>query len=136
MRDQGYWERWIRRNGPKLKDRLAGIKEWFKEAGVEKGERRAFRAAFKSVDLEGLPWKKAKTPRRGKGKQPLSVETAGDFRDGRRGTGDGRALDGRLRFNREGRPFVVPEDPDMPIVRIPGHSLSGAWPRDRVRVRL
>ncbi|MBP2683687.1 MAG: RNAse, partial [Deltaproteobacteria bacterium] len=41
-----------------------------------------------------------------------------------------------LRFTREGRPIVIPADPETPIVRIPGHSLSGAWPKDRVLVRL
>jgi len=137
MRDQTYWERWIRQNGSRLKERLVTIKEWFREAGVEKGERRAFKAAFKSVDPEGLPAKKTKKAlRQGKGRRSLSGGSAGDFRDARGKTGDGRVVDGRVRFTREGRPFVVPENPDLPVVRIPGHSLSGAWPKDRVRVRV
>jgi ribonuclease R len=28
------------------------------------------------------------------------------------------------------------DSPDEPAIRIPGHALSGAWPKDRVRVRL
>ena len=137
MRDQTYWERWIRQNGPALKERFVAIKEWFREAGVEKGERRAFKAALKSVDMEGLSGKKKKKALcKGKGKRPLSGEPSGDLRDGRGKTGDGRLIDGRVRFTREGRPFVVPEDPDLPVVRIPGHSLSGAWPKDRVKVRM
>jgi len=137
MRDQTYWERWIRQNGQELKERLATIKEWFREAGVEKGERRAFKAALKSVDSEQLPGKKTKKALlQGKGRRSPSGESSDGFREERGKKGEGRVLDGRVRFTREGRPFVVPEDPGLPIVRIPGHSLSGAWPKDRVRVRL
>lgn len=136
MRDQEYWERWIRRNGPDLRERFSSVKEWFREAGVEKGERRAFKSALKAVDPDGLPGKRpGKPPRRGKGKHPaIPREPAGAGRE--RGRSGGRAIEGRLRFTREGRPIVIPEDPDAPVVRIPGHSLSGAWPRDRVRVRI
>jgi ribonuclease R len=136
MRDQAYWERWIRQNGANLKERLAPNKEWYREAGVEKGERRAFKAALKSMSPDGLPGKtKEKAPRRGKGRRvsPIERRVAGEDRQTK---GDGKTLEGLVRFTREGRPFVVPEDPDLPIVRIPGHSLSGAWPKDRVRVRL
>jgi len=67
MRDQAHWERWIRQNGPRLTERFVSVKEWFREAGVEKGERRAFRAALKSAGPEHLSGKKLKKPpRRGK----------------------------------------------------------------------
>jgi ribonuclease R len=49
---------------------------------------------------------------------------------------DGRTVEGRLRFTREGRPIVVPDGPDSAPVRIPGSALAGAWPKDRVAVRL
>ncbi|MBP2675699.1 MAG: RNAse [Deltaproteobacteria bacterium] len=136
MRDQDFWERWIRKNGAELLARLSPVKDWYREAGVEKGERRAFKAALKSVSPGGLPGKRTgKPPRRGKGRQPPAV-TPGGGAPRRPGGGEGRTLEGRLRFTREGRPIVIPEDPDLPAVRIPGHSLSGAWPRDRVQVRI
>ena len=135
MRDQAHWERWIRQNGPRLTERFVSVKEWFREAGVEKGERRAFRAALKSLNHE--PGKQTKKlPRRGGKGRSSGREPKEGFRGERHVAKDGRALDGYVRFTREGRPFVAPEDPDLPVVRIPGHSLSGAWPRDRVRVRL
>ncbi len=136
MRDQAYWERWIRRNGEGLRERLSSMKDWFREAGVEKGERRAFRSAMKAVLPDDIPRKRSgKPPRRGGGKRPPGEAERGA---GTRlpGGGGGRTVEGRLRITREGRPIVVPEDPDAPAVRIPGHSLSGAWPRDRVRVRV
>ena len=134
MRDQAYWERWIRQNGPELRERLVHLKEWFREAGVEKGERRAFRAALKNLDSGELPGKKArKALCQKKEKQPLS---AGGFYGKRRGKEEVQVLDGRVRLTREGRSFVVPDNPDLPIVRISSHSLSDAWPKDRVRVRM
>ena len=137
MRDQAHWERWIRQNGPRLTERFVSVKEWFREAGVEKGERRAFRAALKSAGPEHLSGKKLKKPpRRGKTGRLSGNEPKESFRGERHVAKDGRTLDGYVRFTREGRPFVTPEDPDLPVVRIPGHSLSGAWPKDRVRVRL
>jgi ribonuclease R len=48
----------------------------------------------------------------------------------------GAVREGRLRFTREGRPLVIPDSRDDPAIRIPGHALSGAMPKDRVRVRL
>jgi ribonuclease R len=137
MRDQAYWERWIRQNGAALRERLPSVKDWYREAGVEKGERRAFKAALKASEPDGLPGKRPKkSPRRGKGRL-LSAEAPYPAPSRRVGAGgEGRTLEGRLRFTREGRPIVIPEDPDAPAVRIPGHSLSGAWPRDRVQVRL
>ncbi|MEW6720822.1 MAG: VacB/RNase II family 3'-5' exoribonuclease [Thermodesulfobacteriota bacterium] len=136
MRDQSYWERWIRQNGTSLRERMATIKDWYREAGVEKGERRSFKAALKASDPEGFPGRKPKKPpRRGKGRwgegAPREIPPVR-----RTGSGTGGTLEGRLRITREGRPIVIPDEPDAPIVRIPGHSLAGAWPRDRVQVRI
>ena len=137
MRDQAYWERWLRQRPAALEEPRASVKDWYREAGVEKGERRAFKAALKALNPDGVKGKreKKKPPRRGKGRFSVESTPYGAPRD-RRGADGGRAVEGRLRFTREGRPIVIPADPETPIVRIPGHSLSGAWPKDRVLVRL
>ncbi|HSE14391.1 MAG TPA: VacB/RNase II family 3'-5' exoribonuclease [Candidatus Deferrimicrobium sp.] len=136
MRDQAYWERWIRDRPKSLGEPRASVKDWYREAGVEKGERRAFKAALKALNPDGVKGKRGKKPpRRGKGRIEGGGAPRGAPRD-RRGADGGRAVEGRLRFTREGRPIVIPADPDTPIVRIPGHSLAGAWPKDRVLVRL
>lgn len=136
MRDQSYWERWLRQRPKAVEESRASVKEWYREAGVEKGERRAFKAALKALNPDGVKGKREKKPpRRGKGRLPGESTPYGAPRDGR-GWNGGRTIEGRLRFTREGRPIVIPADPDTPIVRIPGHSLSGAWPKDRVLVRL
>jgi len=136
VRDQAYWERWLRQRPKALEESRASVKEWYREAGVEKGERRAFKAALKALNPDGVKGKKGKKPpRRGKGRLSGEGTSYGTRRDRREGDG-GRTVEGRLRFTREGRPIVIPADPDTPIVRIPGHSLSGAWPKDRVLVRL
>src|SRR5512139_1003344 len=133
MRDQAYWERWLRQRPEALMEGKPTVKEWYRKAGVEKGERRAFKAALKSVCPEGMPGGRGrKPPRRGKGRHTLAgaprVVSAGE-------TGGG-AVEGRLRFTREGRPLVIPDHPDAPPVRVPGTALAGAWPKDRVVVRL
>ncbi len=136
MRDQAYWERWLRQRPKAFGESRASVKEWYREAGVEKGERRAFKAALKALNPDGVKGKRGKKPpRRGKGWLPGESTPYGAPRDPRGGEG-GRILEGRLRFTREGRPIVIPADPETPIVRIPGHSLFGAWPKDRVLVRL
>jgi ribonuclease R len=136
MRDQAYWERWLRQRPKALEESRASVKEWYREAGVEKGERRAFKAALKALNPDGVKGnREKKPPRRGKGRLPADSTPYGVPRD-RRGGDGGRTIEGRLRFTREGRPIVIPSDPETPIVRIPGHSLSGAWPKDRVLVRL
>ncbi|HQT96693.1 MAG TPA: hypothetical protein PK416_02300, partial [Thermodesulfobacteriota bacterium] len=136
MRDQAYWERWLRQRSKALEEPRASVKDWYREAGVEKGERRAFKAALKALNPDGVRGKREKKPpRRGKGRIEGGGTPYGAPRD-RRGADGGRAVEGRLRFTREGRPIVIPNDPETPIVRIPGHSLSGAWPKDRVLVRL
>ncbi len=136
MRDQAFWDRWLRQHSKALEEPRASVKDWYREAGVEKGERRAFKAALKALNPEGGKGKREKKPpRRGKGRISGEGTPYGASRDHRGGDG-GRTVEGRLRFTREGRPIVIPADPEMPIVRIPGHSLSGAWPKDRVLVRL
>ncbi|MHB1025176.1 MAG: RNB domain-containing ribonuclease, partial [Desulfobacteria bacterium] len=136
MRDQAYWERWLRERPKALEEARASVKDWYREAGVEKGERRAFKAALKALNPDGVRGQREKKPpRRGKGRLPGAGTPYGAPRD-RRGADGGGAVEGRLRFTREGRPIVIPADPETPIVRIPGHSLSGAWPKDRVLVRL
>jgi len=136
MRDQAYWERWLRQRPKALEEARASVKDWYREAGVEKGERRAFKAALKALNPGGVKGKREKKPpRRGKGRIEGEDTPYGAPRD-RRGGDGGRTVEGRLRFTREGRPIVIPADPETPIVRIPGHSLSGAWPKDRVLVRL
>ncbi|MBI5904979.1 MAG: VacB/RNase II family 3'-5' exoribonuclease [Deltaproteobacteria bacterium] len=137
LRDQAYWERWLRKNAERLRERLSTVKEWYREAGVEKGERRAFKAALKALEPDGRPAGRRgrRQPLRGKGPVPASDATAGSAPDRRSGDA-GRTFEGRLRFTREGRPLVIPEDPAAQAVRIPGHSLAGAWPKDRVVVRI
>jgi ribonuclease R len=136
MRDQAFWEQWLRHRPKALEEARASVKEWYRDAGVEKGERRAFKAALKALNPDGVKGKREKKPpRRGKGRIEGKGTPYGAPRD-RRGTDGGRTVEGRLRFTREGRPIVIPIDPETPIVRIPGHSLSGAWPKDRVLVRI
>jgi ribonuclease R len=136
MRDQAYWERWLREHAAGLRERLASVKDWYREAGVEKGERRAFKAALKALDPGRMHAKRrGKVPRRGRAPAPASESPYGS-RGRVGGKSEGRTVEGRLRITREGRPILIPEDPEEPVVRIPGQGLSGAWPRDRVRVRL
>jgi exoribonuclease R len=138
MRDHAFWERWLRKRSESLTEGRATVKEWYREAGVEKGERRAFKAALKSVFPEGVPGRRGKKPpRRGKGRRPQAGPPQGSPAGGSGdGAGRGRTVEGRLRFTREGRPLVIPDDPESPPVRIPGTALAGAWPKDRVLVRL
>lgn len=136
LRDQVYWERWLRQRPKALEEARASVKDWYREAGVEKGERRAFKAALKALNPDGVKGKREKKPpRRGKGRIQGGGTPYGAPSE-RRGSDGDRTVEGRLRFTREGRPIVIPADPDTPIVRIPGHYLSGAWPKDRVLVRL
>ena len=67
MRDQAYWERWLRQRPKALEESRASVKEWYREAGVEKGERRAFKAALKAMNPDGVQGKREKKPpRRGR----------------------------------------------------------------------
>jgi len=136
MRDQEYWERWLRKNAEGLRERLSSVKEWYREAGVLKGERRAFRAALRKLDPDHVPRKRGRNASRRRGRPSAAPGSLYRGEPPASGRGGGGTVEGRLRITREGRPILIPEDPDAPVVRIPGHSLSGAWPRDRVQVRL
>lgn len=135
MRDRSFWEAWIRRNADGLRGRMSSIRDWYRAAGVAKGERRSFRAAMKSLGEFGSRKKSGKTGRRFAGTGP-----AGRPRGARGGEGNGgrreAQQEGRLRMTREGRSIVVPDSPGEPVVRIPGHALSGALPKDRVLIRV
>ncbi|MBF8258154.1 MAG: rnr [Actinobacteria bacterium] len=137
MRNKAYWEEWLRRNADAFRSKASDIHDWYRIAGVSKGERRMFRAAFKSMDERGGRRGKGKSGRRqpaGEGGKSVTPYGAAVSRKG--AEGDGPVREGRLRFTREGRPLVIPDSRDEPAIRIPGHALSGAWPKDRVRVRL
>jgi ribonuclease R len=112
-RNKEYWEEWLRQNAESMRPEVSNVRDWYRLAGVSKGERRPFRAALKSTG-EGF---------------------GASSRKGEKGHA-GPVREGRLRFTREGRPLVVTDSPGEPAIRIPGHALSGAWPKDRVRVRL
>ena len=137
LRNKAYWEEWLRRNADSFRSKAADIHDWYRLAGVSKGERRMFRAAMKSAGERGGRRGKGKLARprpleeRGKAETPhgTAVPRSGAERDG-------PVREGRLRFTREGRPLVIPDSRDEPAIRVPGHALSGAWPKDRVRVRL
>src|SRR5512147_2909430 len=118
MRDQAFWEQWLRQRPKALEEARAAVKEGYRDAGVEKGERRACKAALKALNPDGVKGKREKKPpRRGKGRLSGEGPPYGAPRH-RRGTAGGRTVEGRLRFTREGRPIVIPIDPETPIVRI------------------
>ncbi|MBI5574730.1 MAG: VacB/RNase II family 3'-5' exoribonuclease [Deltaproteobacteria bacterium] len=137
MRGREYWEEWLRRNADAFRSKAESIRDWYRLAGVSKGERRMFRAAMKSVGEAGGRRGKGRHGPRRPGGEAAHPETpyAGADRH-RREENAGPVREGRLRFTREGRPLVIPDSRDEPAIRIPGHALSGAWPKDRVRVRL
>jgi ribonuclease R len=135
MRDRLFWETWLRRSDATLRDRMHSVRDWYRAAGVAKGERRAFRAALKSLGETGGRKKGGKFGRRS-GRERVAEKPSRA-----RGQGEGRdregvQREGRLRFTREGRPIVVPDSPQDPAIRIPGHALSDALPKDRVLVRM
>lgn len=136
MRDQEYWDRWLRQNAEGLRERLSSVKDWYREAGVLKGERRAFKAALKKLDPDHVPRKRGRKASGRRGRLPGAPGTPYGAKPRSTGRDGGGTIEGRLRITREGRPILIPEDPEAPVVRIPGHALSGAWPRDRVQVRL
>ncbi|MBI5419491.1 MAG: ribonuclease R [Deltaproteobacteria bacterium] len=136
MRDKKFWESWLRLHADELRTRMSSIRDWYRAAGVEKGERRLFKAALKSLGEAGGKGRRGKFTR----KRPEVAPHAGTpYGACGKSTGEdagGPLQKGRLRFTREGRPLVISEDGDAPAIRIPGHALSGAWPKDRVLVRL
>lgn len=115
---------------------MDSLRDWYRAAGVAKGERRHFRAALR--DAVGRPSRRAagKLVRGRAAQGPQGRGTRAASPEGRRGGPEGPRLEGRLRFTREGRPIVLPDSPEESPVRIPGHALSGAWPGDRVVVSL
>ena len=114
---------------------MFSMRDWYRAAGVGKGERRDFRAAMKNLGESGSRKKGRKFVRR-----PATVEAAESPYGARAGEGEkGRRearREGRLRMTREGRAIVIPDSPGEPVIRIPGSALSGALPKDRVLVRL
>ncbi len=111
---------------------MFSMRDWYRAAGVAKGERRDFRAAMKSLGESGSRKKGRRFARR-----PATAETSYGAGAGERGKGTGeQRREGRLRMTREGRTIVIPDSPGEPVIRIPGSALSGAMPKDRVVVRL
>ncbi len=135
MRDKSFWERWIRRNAGGLREGMFSMRDWYRAAGVAKGERREFRAAMKSLGESGGRKKNRKYARHRATDD--EVETPFTTRATGRGKKGGEIQrEGRLRMTREGRPIVIPDFPGEPVIRIPGRALSGSLPKDRVLVRL
>ncbi len=135
MSDRAFWEVWLRRNADSLRDRMHSVRDWYRAAGVSKGERRAFRAALKSLGETGGRRKGGKFGRR-RGKEPAAGMAHGMRGGEERRERPGPAREGRLRFTREGKPIVILDSPQEPPIRIPAHALSDALPKDRVSVRL
>lgn len=134
MRDRRYWEDWLERNAESLRRQVSGIRDWYRLAGVSKGERRHFRAALKTAG-EGYGRKRKGKFERGS-RADLREIRPGPVSAAERAGSGGVFREGRLRYTREGRPLVVTDFPGEPAIRIPGHALGGAWPKDRVRVQV
>ncbi|HZD54819.1 MAG TPA: RNB domain-containing ribonuclease, partial [Candidatus Aquicultoraceae bacterium] len=135
MRDRLFWEAWLRENASALRGRMSGIRDWYRAANVAKGERKYFRAAMRSLGGWAGGRKGGKFPRR----DARAGKAAGEApaRRGKGGTERGESRrEGRLRMTREGRTIVVTDLPGEPAIRIPGHALFGALPRDRVLVQV
>lgn len=133
-RDQMYWERWLEANADRLRAEMGTARDWYAAAGVEKGERRAFKAALRGLGEEGVRSRKGHNvtgPRTAAG---ASVRGGKPAHSG--ASRDGAIWEGRLRTTREGRFLVIPDQPDAPGVRVSGDALLDALPKDRVAVRL
>ncbi len=129
-RDAAFWGKWLARNAERLSPEMEGIRDWFRAAGVGKGERRHFKAALKAAGL--LPAR-----RRGERTTPVAGEEGRRRRDGGRPPAEGGpAVEGRLKMSREGRLLLVPDEPGAFPVRVSARAAGGALPRDRVVVRL
>lgn len=135
MRDKSFWEKWLRRNAAGLRNGIFSIRDWYRVAGVAKGERRYFRAAMKSLGESGGRKSRGKFRRFRIGGEGVETPFGARSGEGRR-KGEEIQREGRLRMTREGRSIVVPDSPGEPAVRVSGHALSGALPKDRVLVRL
>ncbi|HEY3491020.1 MAG TPA: ribonuclease R [Candidatus Deferrimicrobiaceae bacterium] len=139
-RDQAYWERWLKANADRLRGDMQTARDWYKAAEVEKGERRAFKAALRGLGEEGVRSRKGHNvtgPRNARGAKTHGGTAATGESGGRKNeASDGAVWEGHLRVTREGRFLVVPELPDAPAVRVSGDDLGDALPKDRVQVRL
>ena len=135
MRDKLFWEKWLRQNAGRFRDGISSIRDWYRASGVTKGERRAFRAAMKTLGEFGRGKKGGKFSRRRRGEE-AAESFQGDRREERGQERREVRREGRLRMTREGKAIVIPDDTREPAIRIPGHALSGALPKDRVLVRL
>ncbi|MEK6778565.1 MAG: VacB/RNase II family 3'-5' exoribonuclease [Candidatus Deferrimicrobiota bacterium] len=137
MRNREYWEDWLKRNAESLRRKVSNVRDWYRLAGVSKGERRLFRAALKNVGEGYGKKRKGKFAReRAQQETPTRGTPYGAPPRGGGAVRGGTLREGRLRFTREGRPLVIPDAHGEPAIRIPGDALSGAWPKDRVRVLL
>jgi len=114
---------------------MFSMRDWYRAAGVAKGERRDFRAAMKSLGEFGSRGKGRKFVRRSATAETAETPYAKRAGRGEKGQREARR-EGRLRMTREGRAIVVPDSPGEPVIRIPGSALSGALPKDRVLVRM
>src|SRR5512143_4021048 len=111
------------------------IRDWYRAAGVEKGERRYFKAALKSLGETARRKKGGRLSRHRPAESAPEPPRGAAGRRTRGGEG-GPQIEGRLRFTREGRPIVITDSPDAPAIRISGNALADALPKDRVVVRL
>ncbi len=137
MRNREYWEDWLKRNAETFRGKVSNVRDWYKLAGVSKGERRFFREALRTVGEGYGKKRKGKFAReRERRETALRGPSIGAPPRGGGAERGGTLREGRLRFTREGRPLVIPDSPGEPAIRISGHALSGAWPKDRVRVRV
>ncbi len=136
-RDQDYWERWLRDNAARLRHDMGTARDWYAAAGVEKGERRAFKAALRGLGEEGEEQRTRKghnaTGPRYVGREPAH---GGKPAPAPLTASGGAIWEGRLRVTREGRFLVIPDVPDAPAIRVSGEDLFDALPKDRVAVRL
>ncbi len=114
---------------------MHSMRDWYRAAGVAKGERRDFRAAMKSLGEARNRKRGRKFPRQPAMLSPGKTPYGGRAEERGRDRGEARR-EGRLRMTREGRTIVIPDSPGEPAIRIPGSALSGAMPKDRVLVRL
>ena len=104
MRDQAFWERWLRQRSKALEEPRASVRDWYREAGVEKGERRAFKAALKALNPDGVKGKREKKPpRRGKGRIEGEGTPYGARGTARERTGAGPSRDACASRARGGR---------------------------------
>ncbi len=136
-RDQDYWERWLDENAARLRADMATARDWYNAAEVEKGERRAFKAALRGLGEEGEEHTRSRKGHNVTGPRNAIGESIHGGKARTLGTSSGGAIwEGKLRVTREGRFLVIPDMPDVPAVRVSGADLFDALPKDRVAVRL